>query len=73
MTENLITLTYSDNGGGDWSNPISQEFAAKGEHDKVYQYQRLGIARDRVFEVSFVVDRPFAINGAWVDMEKLKS
>lgn len=61
-----IHLRYSDNGGGSWSVPITQNLALTGEYDKVYQWTRLGMGRDRVFEVSWVSDRPLALSGAYV-------
>lgn len=66
-----IRLRYSDNGGGSYSNYMTQEIAEVGDYNRVYQYTRLGMARDRVFEVSWVSDKPIALNGAFVDAEPL--
>lgn len=71
MTEQ-IRLRYSDNGGGTWSQYITMEMADVGDYMRNYNWQRLGMARDRIFEVSWVSNKPIALNGAFVDFDRLK-
>lgn len=60
-------LRYSDTRGQSWSEPIEDDLGATGEFYKSVQFQRLGMARDRVFEVFWSCDARTALNGAFVD------
>lgn len=62
-----ISLRWSDTRGASWSNRIEQSLGAAGEYYTSIQWQRLGIARDRVFELSWSAPCNTALNGAWVD------
>lgn len=59
-------LRWSDTRGASWSNRIGQSMGAVGEYYKQVQYQRLGLARDRVFELSWSIPTKTALNGAFV-------
>lgn len=64
-----LYLRYSDTRGETWSNPIEDDFGATGEFYKSIQFQRLGMARDRVFELFWSAPVRTALNGAFVDAE----
>ena len=64
-----LYLRYSDTRGQTWSNPIEDDFGATGEFYKSIQFQRLGMARDRVFELFWSAPVRAALNGAFGDAE----
>ena len=61
-----IRLRWSDDRGASWSNPIGATLGRLGEFQTSIQYQRLGYARDRVFELSWTAPVKTALNGAWI-------
>ncbi len=71
----LVALRWSDDRGKTYSNPLYQTMGATGQYLVQPTWNRLGLARDRVFEVFGTIPGKFAINGAWLDPEpkKLKS
>lgn len=64
-----ITLRYSDTRGATWSDPITRSLGKAGEYLTSPQWRRLGMGRDRVFEVSWSVPMKTALNGAFVDAQ----
>lgn len=66
----MLTLRYSDTKGASWGNPIQQSMGSAGQYLTSIQFQRLGLARDRIFEISFSGDFKTALNGAFVDTKK---
>lgn len=64
----LISLRWSDDRGHSWGSPVTQDIGAIGEYRTSLQWQRLGMARDRVFELSWSVPMPTALQGAWIDV-----
>lgn len=62
-----LYLRYSDTRGESWSDPIADDFGATGEFYKSVQFQRLGMARDRVFELFWSAPVRTALNGAFVE------
>jgi hypothetical protein len=69
----LMTLRWSDDRGGTWKNGILQPYGPQGKFDAWPTWRTLGIARDRIFELSFSAAGQTALNGAWVDCEILDS
>ena len=61
-----IYLRYSDTRGESWSDPIADDFGATGDFYKSIHFQRLGMARDRVFELFWSSPVRTALNGAFV-------
>src|ERR1044072_3659441 len=51
--EHKVKLRYSVNRGASWSEPILEDLGAEGEFATSIQFQRLGTARDRIFELSW--------------------
>lgn len=64
-----VFLRWSDTRGKSWGNAISTSLGLEGEYLKSLQYQRLGMARDRVFELSWSAPVKTALLGAWVQAE----
>ena len=62
-----VYLRYSDTRGQTWSNPVSDDFGATGDFYKVIDFNRLGMARDRVFELFWSAPVRTALNGAFVE------
>lgn len=62
----LVTLRFSDTRGASYGNGLTQTMGAPGEYLTQIQWQRLGLARDRVFELSWSVPTRTALNGAFV-------
>jgi hypothetical protein len=73
VDSNLISLRWSDDRGHSFGNPVSQEIGAVGEYRTSLQWQRLAYARDRIFELSWSVAMPAALQGCWVDVTPAQS
>jgi hypothetical protein len=63
----IVSLRWSDDRGKTWGNAVLQSTGEPGAYLTQPQWQGLGIARDRVFELSYSVDGPAALNSAWVE------
>tara|TARA_R110000868_G_scaffold143298_1_gene361354 strand:- start:10822 stop:12390 length:1569 start_codon:yes stop_codon:yes gene_type:complete len=63
----IVWLRWSDDRGRTWSNPVAQSLGATGQYLVQPAWNRLGMARDRVFEIFGVVPGKLAINGAFLD------
>lgn len=61
-----LYLRWSDTRGASWGNHIEESFGLEGDYLKSVQFQRLGMARDRVFELSWSAPVKTALNGAFV-------
>lgn len=68
-----LRLRWSDTRGYSWGNHVSQDIGATGEFLTCVQFQRLGMARDRVFELSWSGNTKTALSGAFVDAEPASS
>ncbi|HVX58078.1 MAG TPA: hypothetical protein VHA37_10255, partial [Candidatus Saccharimonadales bacterium] len=64
-----ISLRWSDTRGLSWSVPVEQTLGATGRFLTQPQWRRLGMARDRVFEVFGQMPGRIAISGAFIDAE----
>jgi hypothetical protein len=62
-----VGLKWSDNRGKTYGNPVFQSLGSEGEYITIMQWNRLGMARDRVFEVSWSPPVRTALNGAFID------
>ncbi len=61
-----VYLRWSDDRGRTWGNPIPQSIGGTGVFRTQPRWNRLGMARDRVFEAFGVTPGFFALNGAWI-------
>jgi hypothetical protein len=68
-----IRLRWSDTKGASWGNSVSQDMGATGELLTCVQFQRLGMARDRVFELSWSGNCKTALSGAFIDAQPAAS
>lgn len=64
-----VSLVYSDTKGRTWGLPIIQSLGVYGDFANNAQWRRLGMARDRVFEISWALNCEVALNGAFVEFE----
>ena len=62
-----VSLTCSDDRGKTYGNPVMQSLGKEGEYITSMQWNRLGMARDRVFQLSWSSPVRTALNGAFVD------
>lgn len=63
-TSPVVSLSWSDDGGFTWSNPVTRSAGAVGEYKPRVLWSRLGSARDRVWRIDFSDDAPFNIINA---------
>jgi hypothetical protein len=63
-----VSLRCSDNAGRSYGNAIEQSLGLTGEYLVSMQWNRLGLARDRVFELSWSSPQKTALSGAYVQM-----
>lgn len=68
-----VNMRYSDDRGQTWSDPQMASMGRIGEYLTSPQFQRLGMARDRVYEVFWTENLKTALNGLYVDVEKADS
>lgn len=71
-TENAIFLRCSDDRGRTYGNALAQSFGDQGEYLSQPQWSRLGLARDRVFELFWSTALKTALNGAFIEMRPSK-
>jgi hypothetical protein len=62
-----ISLRWSDSKGRSWSNPVVRSLGALGDDLKSIQWRRLGLARDRVYELFWSDAAETALNGAFIE------
>lgn len=63
-----IFLRWSDTQGVTWGDAIAQTLGATGEYLTQAQWQRLGMARSRVFELSWSAPVATTLTGAFIDV-----
>lgn len=63
-----VSLRASDTAGASWGNATVQSIGAVGEYLTAPQWNRLGLARDRVYELSWSAPMKTALNGVWLDV-----
>jgi hypothetical protein len=69
----FLNLRTSDNRGKTFSMPVRQTFGATGEDRVQILFTRLGISKDRIFEVSWSSPNVTALNGAFIQVEQCTS
>ena len=69
----FVSLRWSDTRGASWSNPVRQLFGNTGLYGTSIKFSRLGMARDRVFELSWSTAAETALNGAFVEIEECET
>lgn len=61
-----LTLRWSDNKGFSFGNGVMQSMGGTGQYITSPQWNRLGLARDRVFEISWSANTDTALQGCWI-------
>lgn len=69
----VVSLRWSDNRGVSFGNAIQQTLGKTGQYQTTPSWNRLGFARDRVFELSWTASAATALNGAFIDVEKMET
>lgn len=64
-----VSLRYSDDGGNTWSSLQTVSMGKVGQYRNKPCFHRLGMARDRVFEVSTAADAKIVLQGAFLEAE----
>lgn len=59
-----MMLRYSDDGGHTWSSEIWRPLGRQGAYKALAQWRRLGMARDRVYELTYSDPAGVAVMGA---------
>jgi hypothetical protein len=68
-----VFLRWSDDGGITYGQPVRQYLGQGGKFNKQVYWNRLGMARDRMFELTWSEPFNTALNGAYVDVEDAES
>lgn len=65
----MASLVWSDTGGASWGNPVMQSIGSSGQYLTSPQWNRLGYARDRVYELSWSAPCKMALNGGFLTFQ----
>lgn len=68
-----IFLSWSDNKGVSYGNPVEQSIGLTGEFLTTVSWNRLGMARDRVFKLQWSENADIALNGGFVELVKART
>lgn len=68
-----IYLSWSDDGGRHFGNPVGISMGRAGAYLTSLQWQRLGMGRRRVFQLEWSVPVRTALLGAWIDSTPAQS
>lgn len=71
--EQNISLKWSDTRGKSYGNALEQSLGLNGQYLTQPQWSRLGLARDRVYELSWSAPVKTALNGAYLEATKVNS
>lgn len=62
-----VWLSWSDDGGHAWSATVTMSMGKLGEYARRMNRSRLGMGRDRIFEVSTTAKTKVVLQGAFID------
>ncbi len=62
-----VLLRWSDTAGQTWSEPLALNLTP-GKFNQLLKWNRLGMGRDRVFEIQWTAAVKTALNGAWISL-----
>lgn len=68
-----LFMRYSDTRGANWGDYLRTSLGKIGETNLSPQFPRLGMARDRVYELSWAANMKTALNGVYIDAEGSES
>lgn len=66
-----VFLRWSDDRGETFGNAIGRSMGAIGKYLELPKWWRLGLARDRIFELSWSSPQKTALNGAFIEVQKV--
>lgn len=69
----LVSLSWSDDAGRSYGNPVEQSLGATGEYQTSVQWNRLGMARDRVYKLSWSAPMKTSLQGVYLDVIPAKT
>lgn len=64
----IVSLRWSDDRGATFGDAVTMPLGMVGQYNTSIQWWGLGMARDRVFEISWSSPVRTALNGAWLEM-----
>ena len=64
----VVSLSFSDDRGVTYSNKLEQTLGREGQYLVQPSWNRLGMARDRVFKLEWSANTKTALNGAFVEV-----
>lgn len=62
----MVSLRWSNDGGRSWGNPVMRDFGGTGQYLRNVEFNRLGYARNRVYEVSYSAPVPCELSGLYL-------
>lgn len=65
-----IYLSWSDDKGVNYGNPVAQSLGKTGKFLTTISWNRLGMARDRVFKLQWSTDNDTALNGGFITRKR---
>lgn len=68
-----VLLRWSDTGGASWSDTVTMPFSRTGDYLRQMSVMRLGMARDRVFEISWSFPYKTSLQGPWIEVQSAET
>lgn len=68
-----IYLSWSDNKGVSYGNPVEQSMGKTGQFYTTVSWNRLGMGRDRIFKLQWSANLKTALNGGFVELVKART
>jgi hypothetical protein len=65
----IAWLSWTENGGKTWSDPLPRDLGKAGEYEKRVHWNRLGVSRHRNYMIEYVDPVPFRVNNAYLFAE----
>lgn len=69
----MVQLSWSDDRGKTFGFPIQQSLGKQGEFNTTISFNRLGMARDRIFKVEWSAPVKTSLNGAFVEAKQART
>ena len=68
-----IYLSWSDNKGVSYGNPVAQSMGKTGQFYTTVSWNRLGMGRDRIFKLQWSANLKTALNGGFIELAKART
>jgi len=68
--ESQASLSWSDDAGRSFNTPVQQSFGETGEYLTSMKWNRLGLARDRVYKLAWTAPMKTSLQGVYLDVIK---